>query len=197
MSSWSARRSNSLQEASSEPVAKAFPFGKNYTQGCKNLNTGWISKCKNVQNQFYTYADGVNVRNMASEGLPAHAISNVPKLGGGITGTRNEGPGVRAERQTHHITGVAREGGGLLACFDVPQCTGEQEFSNQLCLWKIYIHFISNVEQHWIGFKICLKCTQSTSSPLTTWCLRSWWQSGCHWWNDSKTNILQGKADKY
>jgi hypothetical protein len=30
LSSWSALRSNSLQVASSEPVQKAFPLGKNY-----------------------------------------------------------------------------------------------------------------------------------------------------------------------
>lgn len=32
MSSWSARRSNSLQVASSEPVANALPFGKNWKE---------------------------------------------------------------------------------------------------------------------------------------------------------------------
>lgn len=138
MSSWSARRSNSLQVASSEPVAKAFPFGKNCTRGCTNLNTESIPECGNVQNTLDTYADGVNIRNMAGEGLSAHAVSNVPQLGGGVTGTRYEGLGVRAEWQTHHITGVACEVCGLLACFDIPQCTGE---SPQLVMLLQIIYF--------------------------------------------------------
>lgn len=58
-----------------------------------NLKT----KCSNIQNKLDTYADSVNVRNMAGETLSTHAVSNVPQLGGGVTGTRYEGLVVRAE----------------------------------------------------------------------------------------------------
>lgn len=48
-----------------------------------DLNT----ECSNVQYKLDTYTDSVNVRKMAGEGLSAHAVSNVPQLGGGVTGT--------------------------------------------------------------------------------------------------------------
>lgn len=34
-----------------------------------------------------THGDCVDVRHMAGEGLPAHAIADVPQLGGGVTGS--------------------------------------------------------------------------------------------------------------
>lgn len=57
---------------------------------------------------------------MASERLPAHPITDVPQLGGGVTGAGHKSPEVWAKRQAHHITCVAGEGGGLLARLDVP-----------------------------------------------------------------------------
>lgn len=73
-----------------------------------------------------TYTDGVNVRNVASEGLSAQAIPNIPEFGGGIAGTRYKRPGIRAEGQTHHVICVACKNGGLLASLDIPQCTGKK-----------------------------------------------------------------------
>lgn len=99
-----------------------------------DLNT----ECSNVQYNLDTYTDRINVRKMAGEGLSAHAVSNIPQLGGGITGTWYEGLGVWAEWQTHHITCVACEVGGLLACFDIPQCTRAQEFSINYAYTKVY-----------------------------------------------------------
>lgn len=64
---------------------------------------------------------------MAGEGLPAHAIADVPQFGGGVTSSRHKGFVVRAKRQTHHIPCVAREAGGLLTCLYVPQCTARKE----------------------------------------------------------------------
>lgn len=37
-----------------------------------------------------TYADGINVRLVASERLSAHALSNIPEFSGGIASTRDE-----------------------------------------------------------------------------------------------------------
>ena len=62
---------------------------------------------------------------MAGEGLPAHAVPDVPQLGGRVAGPRHEGPEVGAQGQAHHVARVAREGGRLLARLDVPQCTAQ------------------------------------------------------------------------
>lgn len=70
-----------------------------------------------------THADGVDVRNVSGERLSAHAVADVPQLGGGVTGSGHEGLEVWAQGQAHHITRVAGEAGGLLACFYVPECT--------------------------------------------------------------------------
>lgn len=113
---------------------------------------------------------------MAGESLSAHAVSNVPQLGGGITGAWNEGLGVRAEWQTHHITTVACEGVGLLAGFDIPQCTGEQKFSISYAYAKhIFIHILKqSIKQCIIVFNQCIySCwpTHHVVSPelVTIW----------------------------
>ena len=62
---------------------------------------------------------------MAGEGLPAHAVPDVPQLGGRIARPRHEGPEVGAQGQAHHVPRVAREDGRLLARLDVPQCTAQ------------------------------------------------------------------------
>lgn len=74
-----------------------------------------------------THGDGVDVGHVAREGLPAHAVPNVPQLGRGVTSSGHKGLEVWAERQTHHVPRVAGEAGGLLACFYVPQCTARKE----------------------------------------------------------------------
>lgn len=71
-----------------------------------------------------THADGVDVGLVAGEGLPAHALPHVPQLGRGVAGAGDEQSGVRGEGQAHHVPGVPRERGGLLARLDVPQSTG-------------------------------------------------------------------------
>ena len=68
-----------------------------------------------------THADGVDVGHVTSEGLPAHAVPDIPQLGGRVTGPRHKGLEVRAEGQAHHVPRVARETGGHLASLDVPQ----------------------------------------------------------------------------
>lgn len=65
----------------------------------------------------------VDVRDVAGEGLSAHAVPNVPQLGRGVAGSGHKGLVVGAQRQTHDIACVASEGGGLLASLYVPQCT--------------------------------------------------------------------------
>lgn len=58
---------------------------------------------------------------MAGERLLALAVPDVPQLGGRVARAGDEGATVRRQRQRHHVAGVAHEGGGLLAGFDVPQ----------------------------------------------------------------------------
>lgn len=73
-----------------------------------------------------THTDGVDVRLVASEGLSAHALTDVPEFGRGIAGSWHEQPGVRSQRQTHHIPGVTRECGRLLTGLYVPESTAGQ-----------------------------------------------------------------------
>lgn len=68
-------------------------------------------------------ADGVDVRHVARERLPAQAVADVPQLGRGVARARNEGPHVRAQRQAHDVARVAGECGRLLGGLDVPQRT--------------------------------------------------------------------------
>ena len=71
LSSWSALMSKSLQVASSDPVAKAFPFGKN----CEKE----VRLTQRLVEQV-AHRDSVDVRLMAGEGLLADGVANIPKL---------------------------------------------------------------------------------------------------------------------
>lgn len=46
---------------------------------------------------------------MARERLLAEALADVPELGGGVAGPRDEGAHVVRQRQRHHVTRVAQE----------------------------------------------------------------------------------------
>lgn len=63
---------------------------------------------------------------MPCEGLPAHSIADIPKLGGGIAGARDKSPHVWTQREAHHISSVPSERGGLLASFNIPQSTARE-----------------------------------------------------------------------
>ena len=87
-SSLSALISKSLQEASSEPVAKASPFGKNL--GKKELEWKPISKSVYLR-------DSVDIGFVSSECLSGLATPDVPQFGSCVTSTRYEDILVRAE----------------------------------------------------------------------------------------------------
>lgn len=80
------------------------------------------------QRHVRTHSHSVDVGHVSGEGLPAHAVADVPQLGGGVAGSWDEGLVVWTERQAHHVPSVAGKGGGLLARLDVPQCTARSEF---------------------------------------------------------------------
>ena len=89
--SLSALISKSLQEASSEPVAKASPFGKNldkYKLECWLINNGAYLR------------DGVDIGLVSSECLSSLAAPNIPQFGSCITSTRYEDVLVGAKGQT-------------------------------------------------------------------------------------------------
>lgn len=67
--------SNNRHVASSDPVANAFPDGKNWKR--RGLNQLWMVKSKVNQK---TYCNCVDVRLMSWESLLAHAVSDVPQL---------------------------------------------------------------------------------------------------------------------
>lgn len=73
-----------------------------------------------------THTDGVDVRLVACEGLPAHAVPDVPQLDRGVAGSRHKGAEVGRQGQTHDVAAVARENCSLLTRLDVPQCTGAE-----------------------------------------------------------------------
>ena len=74
-----------------------------------------------------THTDGVDVRLVACEGLPAHAVPDVPQFDRGVAGSRHKGAEVGRQGQAHDVAAVAREDRGLLTRLDVPQCTGGRE----------------------------------------------------------------------
>jgi hypothetical protein len=90
LSSLSARISNSLQEASSEPVAKASPLGKNL----------YARKYREVPRTTQDILDSVNVGLVPYKGLCSFAASDIPELGSGVAGTGDKDILVRTERQT-------------------------------------------------------------------------------------------------
>lgn len=63
---------------------------------------------------------------MAREGLPAHAVPDIPQLDRGVAGSRHKCAEVGRQGQAHDVAGVAREHRGLLTRLNVPQCTGAQ-----------------------------------------------------------------------
>lgn len=73
-----------------------------------------------------THTDGIDVRLVAGEGLPAHPFSHIPEFSGSITSTGHKQPGVRSEREAHDVPGVSRERGRLLTRLNVPQSTGAE-----------------------------------------------------------------------
>ena len=60
---------------------------------------------------------------MSGEGLLALSISDIPELGGGVTGTRDERSHIGREGEGHDVSRVARERCHLLTSLDVPQST--------------------------------------------------------------------------
>lgn len=74
----------------------------------------------------HTHTDGVDVRLVACESLPAHAVPDVPQFDRGVAGPRHKSAEVRRQGQAHDIASVPRENRGLLARLDVPQCTGAE-----------------------------------------------------------------------
>lgn len=86
---------------------------------CFHLFSWILSPRRHVR----THSHSVDVGHVSGEGLPAHAVADVPQLGGGVAGSWDEGLVVWTERQAHHVPSVAGKGGGLLARLYVPQCT--------------------------------------------------------------------------
>ena len=82
--------SKSLQEASSEPVAKASPFGKNL--GKREFEWELISSGGYLR-------DSVDIGLMPSECLSGLAAPDVPQFGGCITSTGHENILVGTEGQ--------------------------------------------------------------------------------------------------
>lgn len=77
---------------------------------------------------------------MASESLSAHSFSDVPELGRSIAGSRDKHPGVRCQRQTHHITCVTSKRGCLLTGLNVPQSTAKQSETQLHLNWNTHQH---------------------------------------------------------
>lgn len=74
----------------------------------------------------HTHTDGVDVWLVACEGLPAHAVSDVPQFDRGIAGSWHKCAEIGWQRQAHDVASMARENRGLLTRLDVPQCTGAE-----------------------------------------------------------------------
>lgn len=87
------------------------------------------------------YTDSIDVWLMASEGLSAHSFSDVPELGRSIAGSRDKHPGVRCQRQAHHITCVTSKRGRLLTSLNVPQSTVKETITPFLFTYLLYTTF--------------------------------------------------------
>lgn len=85
---------------------------------------GGIIRASGKRIAIWKETDGIDVRLVASEGLPAHPFSHIPEFSGSITSTGHKQPGVRSEREAHDVPGVSRERGRLLTRLNVPQSTG-------------------------------------------------------------------------
>lgn len=93
------------------------------TDGHRMSEDVYLTACARPE---LTHTDGVDVRLVACEGLPAHAVPDVPQLDRGVAGSRHEGAQVGRQGQTHDVAAVAREDRGLLTRLDVPQRTEGQ-----------------------------------------------------------------------
>lgn len=102
-----------------------------------------------------THTDGVDVRLVACERLPAHAVPDVPQFDRGVAGPRDKSALIGGQGQTHDVAGVAGEHRGLLTCLDVPQCAGDENRKDRSAQKKKS----PRVRPVW------------TSLALTTWCL--------------------------
>lgn len=100
LSSRSARRSNSLHEASSEPVAKASPLGKN------------LKVSASYREVDETLLNSIDVRFMTGKGLDSLACPDVPDLCRGIACTRDEQVGVGCQGNAAWVSKaeVSRQG---------------------------------------------------------------------------------------
>ncbi len=77
---------------------------------------------------------------MASEGLSALAVTDVPQFGCEVTGPWDERVEVRGHTQRHTVTQMTREHRLLRSCLDVPQNTGNRS-EVMLLLLNILCHF--------------------------------------------------------
>lgn len=88
------------------------------------INSAFRLRGHSCSDHTRTHTDGVDVRLVACEGLPAHAVPDVPQFDRGVAGPWHKGAEVWRQGQTHNVTGVACENRRLLTCLDIPQCTG-------------------------------------------------------------------------
>jgi hypothetical protein len=77
-----------LQDASSDPVAKASPLGKNL----------WVSRAQLRREN--SLLDGIDIGLVAGEGLNGLACSDIPDFGSCVASTRHKEIGVGCERDT-------------------------------------------------------------------------------------------------
>lgn len=73
-----------------------------------------------------SYPNGVDVTLMASEGLSALAVTDVPQFGCEVTSSWDESVEVRSNTQRHTVSQMSSEDRLLCSCLNVPQKTGER-----------------------------------------------------------------------
>lgn len=73
------------------------------------------------------HRDGVDVAGVSGEGLLAGAFPQVPHLGQGVAGSRDEGVHVGGHGQWHAVSNVVGEDDLLLAGLQVPQTAERRE----------------------------------------------------------------------
>lgn len=135
-----------------------------------NHSKFWITLTHGVQHvkqtdcARVTYTDSIDVWLVASESLSAHSFSDVPELGRSIAGSGDKHPGVRCQRQAHHITCVTSKRGCLLTGLNVPQSAANQS--------KTQFNLSCNTHQHLRHFALF-----SAMSRNQTNCYRwlVWW----------------------
>lgn len=75
------------------------------------------------------HTDGVDVRLVASESLPAVPLPHIPELGAGITSPRNEEFVVWRHSQAHTVARVSHKHSLLLPRLNIPQSTAKRQES--------------------------------------------------------------------